>query len=113
MYGKYRRLKSELFQMDGKFKSTKCPHPSPWYKKWGDHQYLFHSLLHYQKIISTGALLFTFEFMLSAQYPHNSDYYLRSEEHTSELQSRGHLVCRPLLVKKKTEEENTHENILQ
>src|SRR5439155_10426745 len=26
---------------------------------------------------------------------------LRSEEHTSELQSRGHLVCRPLLEKKK------------
>src|SRR5690625_3613908 len=28
--------------------------------------------------------------------------YLRSEEHTSELQSRGHLVCRLLLEKKKT-----------
>src|SRR5687768_18054384 len=26
----------------------------------------------------------------------------RSEEHTSELQSRLHLVCRPLLEKKKT-----------
>src|SRR5437870_7111130 len=29
----------------------------------------------------------------------------RSEEHTSELQSRGHLVCRLLLEKKKSEEE--------
>src|SRR5439155_16828293 len=28
-------------------------------------------------------------------------YVLRSEEHTSELQSRGHLVCRLLLEKKK------------
>src|SRR5690625_6562093 len=28
----------------------------------------------------------------------------RSEEHTSELQSRGHLVCRLLLEKKKTEQ---------
>src|SRR5690625_5710164 len=28
----------------------------------------------------------------------------RSEEHTSELQSRGHLVCRHLLEKKKTPE---------
>src|SRR5437660_8868121 len=28
-------------------------------------------------------------------------YRLRSEEHTSELQSRGHLVCRLLLEKKK------------
>src|SRR5690625_5600430 len=27
--------------------------------------------------------------------------HLRSEEHTSELQSRGHLVCRLLLEKKK------------
>src|SRR5690625_7066670 len=27
----------------------------------------------------------------------------RSEEHTSELQSRGHLVCRHLLEKKKTD----------
>src|SRR5690625_6502947 len=30
-----------------------------------------------------------------------SDYLGRSEEHTSELQSRGHLVCRLLLEKKK------------
>src|SRR2546422_5925166 len=29
-------------------------------------------------------------------------YYDRSEEHTSELQSRLHLVCRLLLEKKKT-----------
>src|SRR5437870_8185046 len=29
------------------------------------------------------------------------DLLLRSEEHTSELQSRGHLVCRLLLEKKK------------
>src|SRR5437870_9670835 len=31
-----------------------------------------------------------------------SDSGQRSEEHTSELQSRGHLVCRLLLEKKKT-----------
>src|SRR5690625_6816644 len=30
----------------------------------------------------------------------------RSEEHTSELQSRGHLVCRLLLEKKKKDSEN-------
>src|SRR5690625_6952168 len=30
------------------------------------------------------------------------DIVSRSEEHTSELQSRGHLVCRLLLEKKKT-----------
>src|SRR5690625_5434493 len=32
----------------------------------------------------------------------SSDAATRSEEHTSELQSRGHLVCRLLLAKKKT-----------
>src|SRR5690625_3348549 len=32
-----------------------------------------------------------------------TDEGLRSEEHTSELQSRGHLVCRLLLEKKKKE----------
>src|SRR2546429_7261848 len=31
------------------------------------------------------------------------DFIMRSEEHTSELQSRLHLVCRLLLEKKKTE----------
>src|SRR5215510_16418145 len=31
----------------------------------------------------------------------------RSEEHTSELQSRGHLVCRLLLEKKKKKEYKT------
>src|SRR5437660_6121382 len=30
---------------------------------------------------------------------------VRSEEHTSELQSRGHLVCRLLLEKKKKQKE--------
>src|SRR5437870_10329227 len=35
-----------------------------------------------------------------AMPPHTA-FQLRSEEHTSELQSRGHLVCRLLLEKKK------------
>src|SRR3712207_7815465 len=38
--------------------------------------------------------------------------YLRSEEHTSELQSRQYLVCRLLLEKKKiTRLTSTHEHI--
>src|SRR5690625_6518541 len=35
-------------------------------------------------------------------YQHRTPPKDRSEEHTSELQSRGHLVCRLLLEKKKT-----------
>src|SRR5437660_9233820 len=34
----------------------------------------------------------------------------RSEEHTSELQSRGHLVCRLLLEKKKKKSQQTLDN---
>src|SRR5687768_17857778 len=36
----------------------------------------------------------------------------RSEEHTSELQSRLHLVCRLLLEKKKTRNGNTKHTII-
>src|SRR6266550_7624245 len=35
----------------------------------------------------------------------------RSEEHTSELQSRLHLVCRLLLEKKKQNKDKSHTNI--
>src|SRR5690625_6940674 len=34
---------------------------------------------------------------------------IRSEEHTSELQSRGHLVCRLLLEKKKKKQNTYHD----
>src|SRR5258707_8552469 len=34
--------------------------------------------------------------------------FTRSEEHTSELQSRQYLVCRLLLEKKKTKKASTH-----
>src|SRR5690625_5429204 len=37
----------------------------------------------------------------SLKMVNNIEIVLRSEEHTSELQSRGHLVCRLLLEKKK------------
>src|SRR5947199_5278504 len=37
-------------------------------------------------------------------------YALRSEEHTSELQSLRHLVCRLLLEKKKKHRKMTHSN---
>src|SRR5690625_6952556 len=48
-------------------------------------------------------------FLLHLKSPNSSSYHLsfkvitviRSEEHTSELQSRGHLVCCLLLEKKK------------
>src|SRR3954454_25418281 len=39
---------------------------------------------------------------LPPRFGDDLDLALRSEEHTSELQSRPHLVCRLLLEKKKT-----------
>src|SRR5690625_6964691 len=39
--------------------------------------------------------------MVYAFFPRLLEFPRRSEEHTSELQSRGHLVCRLLLEKKK------------
>src|SRR5690625_6578944 len=43
-------------------------------------------------------------FFLKASTFENYSPIARSEEHTSELQSRGHLVCRLLLEKKKKTE---------
>src|SRR5690606_40313790 len=45
-------------------------------------------------------------FLGAWQYPHQA----RSEEHTSELQSRENLVCRLLLEKKKKEISTNHRN---
>src|SRR2546422_6108939 len=41
------------------------------------------------------------------QFPSKGDVVERSEEHTSELQSRLHLVCR-LLLEKKKKKHNRH-----
>src|SRR5258708_14542380 len=43
---------------------------------------------------------------------HFLSVFLRSEEHTSELQSPDHLVCRLLLEKKKTPSTLRHKRIL-
>src|SRR5690625_6763935 len=60
--------------------------------------------------IIIGAVFSLLIFIGRSAYPHVAElgflqeeniYRNRSEEHTSELQSRGHLVCRLLLEKKK------------
>src|SRR5690625_4907570 len=47
------------------------------------------------------------DFLASIDALTRTDVEWRSEEHTSELQSRGHLVCRLLLEKKKTNTRGT------
>src|SRR2546422_7456759 len=84
----------------------------PMHVRGTDHQGLrFEELTESENIGRTGAAFATW---------HNLDLgddveitIPRSEEHTSELQSRLHLVCRLLLEKKKKERRtntNTHQN---
>src|SRR5690625_5390697 len=47
---------------------------------------------------------------LNDTFTQSSCHVQRSEEHTSELQSRGHLVCRLLLEKKKTQSAHRRAN---
>src|SRR5437660_5007789 len=57
-----------------------------------------------QVLVYAGAIMVLFLFvimLLNLGRPGLSSMITRSEEHTSELQSRGHLVCRFLLEKKK------------
>src|SRR5437870_13528031 len=49
----------------------------------------------------TAMFVFTLSSLLGDRGHAGESLYFRSEEHTSELQSRGHLVCRLLLEKKK------------
>src|SRR5690625_5959316 len=73
-------------------------------------------MLPYVSLFFFGSLILYFLTFFSAEQPAWNDWYafgsfglahLRSEEHTSELQSRGHLVCRLLLEKKRRLQEMT------
>src|SRR5690554_7774068 len=66
------------------------------YGKVSDRLYLHATTLEIKHPISKEEMFFT--------------YWMRSEEHTSELQSRPHLVCRLLLEKKKIVKQNTKED---
>src|SRR5439155_6013452 len=55
-------------------------------------------LLHSSAHLARGSLAWRFRLSRCVRISKTSK---RSEEHTSELQSRGHLVCRLLLEKKK------------
>src|SRR5690625_6336318 len=61
--------------------------------------------VHFRHHLSGEKLFFSPEIAMKIQNDLGSDIMMvldeRSEEHTSELQSRGHLVCRLLLEKKK------------
>src|SRR5690625_6830779 len=50
--------------------------------------------------ISCGIVVPTIGTLIKLSFAFSTAFWIRSEEHTSELQSRGHLVCRLLLEKK-------------
>ncbi len=54
-----------------------------------------------KEMINNGKATFYIGFDPTADSLHVGHFMARSEEHTSELQSRLHLVCRLLLEKKK------------
>src|SRR3712207_8553797 len=72
---------------------------------------LFRSTLTLER--SDGALVVTIEDDgrgIADHAPRGIGLESRSEEHTSELQSRQYLVCRLLLEKKKNNRENAHKS---
>src|SRR5690554_7341186 len=52
-------------------------------------------------VVGFATVYFSFTSTITSKVAVLNDLYTRSEEHTSELQSRPHLVCRLLLEKKK------------
>src|SRR5215813_1298029 len=63
------------------------------------------TLFPYTTLFRSGARA---EFVCAPRPPRNGTEAARSEEHTSELQSRPHLVCRLLLEKKKQQEHRNY-----
>src|SRR5436305_10937178 len=68
---------------------------------------LFRSLVHGEFVspILKPKQSWSFTFRAAGTYTYEDE---RSEEHTSELQSRPHLVCRLLLEKKKKKRQNNN-----
>src|SRR5437870_11671021 len=100
-----------LFSLFFSYTAPPPPHPSPLslhdalpifpeavapHREWaGPRVYVFVQAYNTNRVKS-GELPKTFRDLLDPRWK-------RSEEHTSELQSRGHLVCRLLLEKKNNE----------
>src|SRR5207253_10673388 len=69
--------------------------------RWFEHRQVYHP---YRELEASGGELgrpFEDVTFRTADRLTLHGWFFRSEEHTSELQSRGHLVCRLLLEKKK------------
>src|SRR3712207_8898619 len=68
---------------------------------------LLYSRIHEERLVALLILVWRYSTSSNREKEEIVKFYLRSEEHTSELQSRQYLVCRLLLEKKK---KNTTDN---
>src|SRR2546422_8259149 len=93
--------RSTLFPYTTLFRSSECPSAAP---PPNSHRRCFLGGSHRSRK-SSAALRRCFLLVRSRQYS-RLETSARSEEHTSELQSRLHLVCRLLLEKKKNKQVN-------
>src|SRR5687768_3256919 len=101
-WGKLQEIRSAIedFKSSGKFVHA-------WLEYAGDREYYLASVADRVFLLPSASLdltgVATYEIFLRGTF----DWIGRSEEHTSELQSRLHLVCRLLLEKKKTKSQRT------
>src|SRR3989442_10254402 len=90
--------RSTLFPYTTLFRSREIYLPAGgWFDYWTDRQFDGARWITYNAELETLPLFVR----AGAVLPMGPDLQYRSEEHTSELQSRPHLVCRLLLEKKK------------
>src|SRR5690625_5453325 len=74
-------------------------------EKYPQHEIKLLDLADYTLQFSDGRNYFEYE----GDTKYVTETIMRSEEHTSELQSRGHLVCRLLLEKKKNKKQTKNQ----
>src|SRR3712207_7930210 len=86
-----------LFTIAKSWNQPKCPETDDWIKKiWYIYTMEYYSAIKKDKIGPFAATWMDLEGIMLSEISQS-----RSEEHTSELQSRQYLVCRLLLEKKK------------
>src|SRR5258708_19162672 len=94
--------RSTLFPYTTLFRSSFAPYGRAWHTERVFPSDRFHMPTHERGLVSVAILV------VVRAWACESD---RSEEHTSELQSPDHLVCRLLLAKKKTVKRVTLEKL--
>src|SRR5258708_23698566 len=96
--------RSTLFPYTTLFRSIWQAHPAGSAQICVGDVLLHHSLRVEERAVDGDGMLHNFQELVALEWC-SSTSPTRSEEHTSELQSPDHLVCRLLLEKKKTQDQ--------